>query len=85
MIEPTKEIRGTRRTTDGSIEDVVVVIFKPAIHPEQGCWACRIDWQGLIDAKSPIAGVDARQALELAEMVVDSVFDHHGIQRRTEE
>ena len=66
---------------DGSA--VTAVLSKPARNPGHNEWISTIHCPALFPHDKSVAGADADQALELAEMLVNELFDHHGIRRGT--
>jgi hypothetical protein len=51
----------------------------PEFSVGQSIWVCTIHCPALFTADKSVAGIDADQALELAEMLVTELFDHRGI------
>jgi len=77
MKNPAKIIKG--RTAAG--ETVAAILSKPVVSSQGPEWRATIHCPALFEAEKSVVGVDAAQALELAEMLVTGLFTHHDIER----
>lgn len=75
MENPAKTIRGHNPAG----EVITTTLGKPVSSVENPDWVCTIHCPALFADDKSVAGVDADQALELAEMLVMELFDHRGI------
>lgn len=75
MTEPAKTIRGV----DAEGRGVSAELSRPEFSAEQSMWIATIQCPALFESDKSVAGVDAAQALELAEVLVTELFDHRGI------
>lgn len=76
MNAPVRTITG--RAPGGDI--VTANLSEPFASSNGPEWIATIHCPALFKADRPVAGVDAAQALELAEMLVTTLFDHHEIE-----
>lgn len=76
MNDPAKTITGI--DPDGG--EVSAELARPKFSAGQSIWIASIHCPAFFEADKSVAGVDATQALELAEMLVTELFDHRGIE-----
>lgn len=77
MAKPAKIIPGI----DAVGEDASAQLSEPEFSAGHGVWVSTIHCPALFSIDKPVAGADAEQALELAEILVKELFDHHNIRR----
>jgi hypothetical protein len=78
MADAGRRVEGMK--PDG--ETVTAILSKPARTPGHNEWISTVHCPALFSSDKQVAGADAGQALDLAEMLVNELFDHHGIGRR---
>ena len=79
MADSTKELRGTFRSESGSTIRVNATIFEPQKDTVQEHWFCVVRCPFLFDSDKRIAGIDASQALELAELFLRDLLTAHSV------
>ena len=73
------EVRGIKTEEDGSQIEIVACIHPPTT-TEEGTF-CVIEVPDIRESGYRIFGVDDAQAIELSHMLVERMFDHHGVTR----
>jgi hypothetical protein len=71
--------RGTRKQANGSADEVHCAIYQPSPEPGQEHWTCLVHSPFLFETDKKIAGVDAAQAMELAETFLRELLAHQGV------
>ena len=80
MNRLSKTFRGRHRGDDGSVTVVLASITSPKRAKGQQDWSCIVHCPFLFEADKTIVGVDADQALELAEAFLRDMLDHRGVE-----
>ena len=78
MIQPALRLRGILNEPNGRVRDVVATLFEPVRNEGQNDWSCIIQCPDIREGTIQVAGVDATQALELAEALVRELLTHKG-------
>ena len=78
-MTPARTFRGTRKRADGSVEEVHCALYRPSAERGQEHWTCLVRCPFLFETDKKIAGVDAAQAMELAETFLRELLAHHGV------
>jgi len=78
MPDPVREVRGIRRGSSPP-EEVRAVIYEVEHGVRDAEHSCLIHCPEIFDTDKRIVGVDDDQALELSELLVGMMFDHHEI------
>ena len=73
------ELRGIKTESDGSQTEIVARIHPPTT-TEEGTF-CVIEIPEFRESGYRIFGVEDAQAIEFSHMLVERMFDHHGVTR----
>lgn len=79
MKNPARTLRGNYRSDDGSVTPVRATIGKPKREKGQTDWSCIVHCPFLFSTDKKIAGVDAAQALTLAEEFLRELLEQRGV------
>ena len=82
---PILRLYGRMDHHSGASVDVDAVIFQPFENAGHSDWSCTIRCPAIFSSDVTVAGVDRKQALELAKMLLFDLLNHHHVRvERTE-
>lgn len=74
-----RELRGRAICADGSEVEVHAIIYPPKQERGKPTWTCTVHCPFLFERDKCLVGIDADQAVELADKFLGELLEHHGV------